>query len=114
MAVVVANDPIPSVSKKFVTAPIPISSGRGRRASVAGDTAPPGAPRIAPTARAQPATYTTVKAPSAVSSPPIGFMRYLFSPGAPAYPAERGRGNRAPRAAFQATRGRPAAGPGLR
>jgi hypothetical protein len=35
-AVVVANEPIPSVSKKLVTAPTPICSGSGTRASVAG------------------------------------------------------------------------------
>jgi hypothetical protein len=52
IAVVVANDPIPSVSKKLVIAPTPIESGVGKRASVAGEAAAALVPRIAATIRA--------------------------------------------------------------
>ena len=45
IAVVVANEPMPSVSRKLVTAPTPIDSGVGTRASVAGDA---GAARRSP------------------------------------------------------------------
>ena len=38
MAVVVANEPIPSVSKKLVAAPTPSCSAVGKRPSVAGDS----------------------------------------------------------------------------
>ena len=54
-AVLVANDPMPSASKKFVPAPIPIMTGVGKRASVAGEGSRRARPRTADTARAQPA-----------------------------------------------------------
>src|SRR5436189_4070974 len=55
--VLVANDPIPSVSKKLEIAPTAICSGPGPRSAFD-----------------QPITYTPVKAPSAHSKPLIGFM----------------------------------------
>src|SRR5438045_1170923 len=74
MAVVVANDPIPSVSKKFVTAPTATCAPLGPRVSVAADGVA-GRSRPTPmTARVQPPTNTAVSAPSAVNSPVIGFI----------------------------------------
>jgi hypothetical protein len=72
-AVVVANDPIPSVSKKFVTAPTPTCTGV-TRASVGGDGVAGRSPRAARTTRPQPPANTAVSAPSAVNSPVIGFI----------------------------------------
>src|SRR5258708_34225450 len=72
--VVVANDPMPSVSKKLVTAPTPSESGVGAPRSVAGDGAAPRVPRSATMVFVQPATNTTVSAPSAASNPVIGFL----------------------------------------
>src|SRR3954463_8435249 len=72
-AVVVANDPIPRVSKKLVTAPTPMCVGDGR-ASAAGDVGA-GCSRLTErTARVQAPTNTAVSAPSAVNSPVIGFI----------------------------------------
>jgi hypothetical protein len=81
-AVVVANDPMPSVSRKFVIAPTPICNGVGKRASVAGSVcgAPGWVRRAAATARAQSPTNATLKATSAASNAVIGFMR-VRSPG---------------------------------
>ena len=56
MAVVVANDPIPNVSKKFVMAPRPIWKPSGKRASVAGDASLDLLGRTRRTAWAQPTT----------------------------------------------------------
>src|SRR5260370_25377740 len=72
--VVVANDPMPSVSKKLVTAPTPSESGVGGARSVAGDGAAPRVPRSAIMVFAQPATNITVSAASAASNPVIGFI----------------------------------------
>src|SRR5258708_8248034 len=72
--VVVANDPMPSVSKKLVTAPTPSESGVGAPRSVAGDGAVPRVPRSAIMVFVQPATNTTVSAASAASNPVIGFI----------------------------------------
>src|SRR6478672_1219873 len=55
--VLVANDPMPSVSKKLETAPTASCSGPGPRSAFD-----------------QPTTYTPVNAPSAHSKPLIGFM----------------------------------------
>src|SRR5450830_1700696 len=73
-AVVVAKDPMPSVSRKLVMAPTPVDSGVGAPASVAGEEAAPGSPRRDMTIFAQPATNTAVNAPSAVSNPVMGFI----------------------------------------
>jgi hypothetical protein len=54
-AVLVANEPIPSASKKLVTNPRPIIGGVGKRASVAGNGSRPDRRRTADTARAHPA-----------------------------------------------------------
>ncbi len=54
-AVLVANDPIPSASKKFVRNPSPIIGDVGKRASVAGSGSRVPRLRTAITARAQPA-----------------------------------------------------------
>ncbi len=79
MAVVVAKDPMPSVSKKFVTAPTAICVAVGRRASVAGDASAAGFRRIATTAADHPATNTAVSAPSAVCRAKIGLSTMLSS-----------------------------------
>src|SRR3954469_8089518 len=73
-AVVVANEPMPRVSKKFVSAPIPISTNVGSRASVAGEGVAGGLRRTAATAAAHPATNIAVSAPSAPCSARIGFI----------------------------------------
>src|SRR5262245_3334398 len=73
-AVVVANEPIPRVSKKFVIAPMPISVKDGNRTSAAGEGAPGGFRRTATTAALQPATNSAVSAPSAPCSARIGLI----------------------------------------
>src|SRR5919197_3692164 len=84
-AVVVANDPIPRVSKKFVTAPTPMCVAVGKRASAAGEVAAGFSRRMARTARVQPPTNTAVSTPSAVRSPVRGFS-VLGLPGPAARP----------------------------
>ena len=68
-AVVVANDPMPSVSKKLVTAPMPMAAGVGhadlRRGRCGTALAPDGAIMRAPRL----ATKTAVSTASAASSP---------------------------------------------
>src|SRR5258708_11635024 len=73
-AVVVAKDPMPSVSKKLVIAPTPSDSGVGGPTLVAGDGAAPRSPRTVKTAFVQPATNTAGSAASAASSPGMGFI----------------------------------------
>ena len=74
MAVVVAKEPMPSVSKKLVTAPTASWPASGNRPSVAGESAALELARAARIAFVQPVRYTAVNTPSAVSSPVMGFM----------------------------------------
>src|SRR5437764_344460 len=73
-AVVVANDPMPRVSKKLVTAPTGSESAVGAPTSVAGDADAARSPRTAITTFVQPPTNTAVNAARAASSPVIGFI----------------------------------------
>ena len=78
IAVVVANDPMPSASKKLVTPPITIWSRFGNRASVDGYGSRAPRLRTAITARAQPAINTAVSTPRADINAVIGCIN---SPG---------------------------------
>ena len=64
---------MPSVSKKFVTAPMPISISVGNLTSVAGEGAA-GPRRTATTAALHPATNNAVSAPSAPKRQVIGLI----------------------------------------
>ena len=76
IAVVVANEPMPSASKKLVPKPTPICSGEGKRASVAGlaSAFPPAVRRACATAHAQSPAKAIDKAPSAARRAEIGFI----------------------------------------
>ena len=75
-AVVVAKEPMPRVSKKFVTAPMPTCAGVGAPASVAGDGFAAEVLTFA-TAALHPAMKIAVSMPSAACSATIGFIPML-------------------------------------
>src|SRR4051812_45057794 len=81
IAVVVANDPIPSVSKKLDTAPMPTWMPLGPPTSVAGEVSVRGARRMPTTTADQPTANTAESTTSAARSARIGFspMRICLS-----------------------------------
>src|SRR5262249_1031174 len=76
-AVVCAYEPIPNVSKKFVTKPIARCSALGNRISLAGVRVPEVRARFRPAIIALPQTTekTVLRAASAAKRAEIGFMR---------------------------------------
>src|SRR6476620_2111081 len=79
-AVVVAKDPTPRASKKFVTVPSPICRRPGTPTSVAGDRRTAGILRAFEIAAAQPAIYAAVTAASVARRAVIGFKGAPFDP----------------------------------